>query len=269
MNRRTLAAWLLALLPGLAAAAPPPAGPPAAPAPPAVAAPAAQPGQWESYRILSERNIFLRNRSRPSSGRAAPSAHAVVSNGDDRIVLTGIIQQGQDYLAFVEDTRTGKTAMAQVGDTLGRGRLAAVTLDAIQYTCDGKTARIAIGSNLTGAAVTFAKPAAAPSAKAAPAATPTAAPSAGATPAAATPAAATPAAATATAATPAAATPPAPTQAAESAPAATPTAAAASTTQPPAAPPQAAAGKSGSIKDSGAADIAERMRRRREQELNK
>jgi len=233
MTRRTLTVWLLVLLPGMAAAASPPAAPPSG-----------QSAQWESYRVLSERNIFLRNRARPSSSYRAPTpapATPVADSGDTRIVLTGIIQQGGDHLAFFEDTRTGKTTTVQAGDPLGKGRLTTITLDSVQYTCDGKATQIAIGSNLAGTAASPPKPATTPSTTAAPATTPTAP------------------------APPAATSAPAGSVTILTAPAPEP----GSTTPPPAAPPQAAAGTAGDTKDSGAAGILERMRQRREQELNK
>ena len=105
MTRWTLTVWLLVWLPGLA---------PGRAADP----PVAQPARLENYRVLSERNMFLRNRARPPASHAAPAPPraAPADTGDDRIVLTGIIQQGEDYLAFFEDTRTGKTTTLQAGD---------------------------------------------------------------------------------------------------------------------------------------------------------
>jgi len=229
MTRWTLTVWLLVWLPGLAPVR-------------AAAPPVAQPARLEDYRVLSERNMFLRNRARPPSSHHAPTAAPAADTGDGHIVLTGIIQQGEDYVAFFEDTRTGKTTLAQVGALLGRGQLVTITMDAVHYACAGNTLKIAIGSTLSGAPASPGR-AAAPTSTAA-----TAPPAAPAAPTPATVAAAT--TGTAPGATPAA---PAP--------------ATASTTPPAAAPPQAA--PSGDTKDSGTAAILERMRQRREQDLNK
>ena len=219
MIRQRVIWGLLALVPAMAVAASPPSAPPGTRSAP-----------WESYRVLSERNIFLRDRARPPSHRPASSAAATAAGDDDeRVVLTGIVQQGEDYVAFFENTKTGKTTSAQVGAPLGRGRLIAITLDAVQYLGDGTATKIAIGSNLTGAATTFPKP---------------------------TITTTGPGAASAARAT-------APTLSTPSTPL-TP-----SPTQSPTAPPQAAAGSSADSKDSGAAGILERMRQRREQELQK
>jgi len=238
MSRRALTVWLLVWSAGLAPGR-------------AASLPGAQPARLEDYRVLSERNLFLRNRARPPSSHHAPTAAPAADTGDSRIVLTGIIQQGEDYVAFFEDTRTGKTTLAQAGTLLGRGQLTTITMDAVHYTCAGNTTKIAIGSTLTGAA-------ASPGRAAAPTSTATTAPPAA-------PAAPTPAtAATATGAAPGT-TPAAPARQGDAV--ASPAPATASTTPPAAAPPQAA--PSGDTKDSGTAAILERMRQRREQDMNK
>jgi len=230
MTRWTLTVWLLVWSAGLAGAASPPAS-----------LPGAQPARLEDYRVLSERNLFLRNRARPPSSRPAPIAAPPADTGDSRIVLTGIIQQGEDYVAFLEDTRTGKTTTLQVGAPVGRGQLTTITMDAVHYTCAGNTTKIAIGSTLAGTAASLPKPAA-PTSTAA-----TAPPAA--------PAAPMPATATAaTGAAPAAASPAPATDA---------------SAQTQAAPPPGTAAPPGDTKDGGAAAILERMRQRREQELNK
>ena len=230
MTRWTLTVWLLVWSAGLAGAASPPAS-----------LPGAQPARLEDYRVLSERNLFLRNRARPPSSRPAPIAAPAADTGDSRIVLTGIIQQGEDYVAFLEDTRTGKTTTLQVGAPVGRGQLTTITMDAVHYTCAGNTTKIAIGSTLAGTAASLPKPAA-PTSTAA-----TAPPAA--------PAAPMPATATAaTGAAPAAASPAPATDA---------------SAQTQAAPPPGTAAPPGDTKNGSAAAILERMRQRREQELNK
>jgi hypothetical protein len=216
----------------------------------------------------------------PSS--RTPSA-PVVSNSDGSFVLTGIIQQGEDCLAFFEDTRTGKTATVGVSEALGRGRLVLITQDIVHYACDGDLKRIEIGSTLAGTAASFPKPvtttttatstttAAAPRGTA-PGAPPGIAPGMPAGPlpagmfggAVAGPPGTEPFGPGAVMMTIESggvvlqATPPAPPPA---------TAAGTSAPQPPAAPPQAAAGTSGGV--GGSASVEERMRQRREQELNK
>jgi hypothetical protein len=313
MTRWILALSLLALMPGLAAAAPPPAASPVVP-----------PAQWESYRVLSDRNMFVRDRSRPRSGRSfSMPTYSAAPSEDDRLVLTGVINQGPDYVAFFEDSRTGKTITVQVDAALGRGRVTAMAMDSVDYTYDGRTTRIAVGSSLSGVVASLARPAAPLTTQAAGipvgrVATPFGAPSTGGPPAPAagmmggppttaagimggTPAPAIGivggplapeagptdgppvAAAAAAGAAPLTAisvpgalpaTPPA-APAAPTAPTVTepltvaPPTTSPPTALPPTATPPAAAVPSAGTKDGGAAAILERMRQRREQELNK
>ena len=254
MSLRTAAFCLLVLLPVAAPAATKPAAP--APVAPAAAAPKSpQPTTWESYRVLSERNIFLRNRSRPSSGRHGPGSEPPrppVDTGDTSLVLTGIIRQGDDCVAFFEDTRTGKTTQFLAGAALGRGRLGLITEDTVHYACDGQLRKITIGTTLAGTAASFSKPAT--TTAPAPAASPARAPGAPPGP----PGAVT--VTTAPGAAPSGATPPPPEAPATAA-------AGTTTTQPPAAPPQAAASPPSG--GTAASILEERMRQRREQELSK
>jgi len=279
MTLRTLGFCLLVLAPAAALAAShhssaraPSAPAPAAPEPSAsataakpatapAAAPTAAPGPppttWDSYRVLSERNIFMRYRSRPSGGRpsSAPSVRAPVATAEDYLVLTGIIQQGENCVAFIEDTRTGKTAQLQAGDPLGRGRLTQITRDLVQYACDGNFRQISIGANLAGAPVAFPKSATTTtsaatstgSSRAAPSGPPGAAP----------------------AAPPPAAVPTAPGAAPVTMPGAPAAVAGTLPAQPPTAPSPAAAGISDDTKNAGSASVELQMRLRREQELNK
>ena len=306
MTRWILALSLLALMPGLAAAAPAPA-----------AAPIVPPAQWESYRVLSDRNMFVRDRLRPRTGRTySMPTYSVVASEDDRLVLTGVINQGPDYVAFFEDTRTGKTITVQVDAPLGRGRVTAMAMDSVDYTYDGRTTRIAVGSSLSGAVALLSRPAAplsTPAAGIPVGRVPTGAPSVpaagmmGGPPApavgimagppapaigimagplapetgpmdeppvaAAAGAGTAPLTATSAPGAPPATAPAAP--AAPTAPTATePLTVAPPTTSPPTAlppttTPPAAAVPSAGTKDGGAAAILERMRQRREQELNK
>jgi len=260
MTLRTAALCLLVLLPVAAlAATTPPAAPAPAPSAPKAAAPKSpQPTTWESYRVLSERNIFTRNRSRPSSGYHAPTREAApprpVYTGDASLVLTGIIRQGDDCVAFFEDIRTGKTTQYLAGTALDRGRLGLITEDTVHYACDGELRKITIGSTLAGTAASFPKPASSTTTSAS-SAPPARAPGAPPAP---------PGAVTLTTAPGA----PPPPGALPSPPEAPATAAAGTTTtQPSAAPPQAAAAPPSG--GTAASILEERMRQRREQELSK
>ena len=117
-----------------------------------------QTDSWDRFRLLAERNMFLRDRRSPPSQRPAPTAPATVAAEPDRhIMLTGIAKHGSEYVAFLEDTRTGETIRVRVGEAAGKGKLTAITLDGVDYECGGTMARIEIGSSLAGSTPSLGK----------------------------------------------------------------------------------------------------------------
>jgi hypothetical protein len=143
--------------------APPVIAPPAAPAAPRGPVPAG----FEAYRVLSDRNMFLRTRGRPAAPVRYTPRVAPPENPDERIVLTGILEQGDQCVAFFEDSRSRKTTEVQVGSLVGRGHVAAITFDTVEYAYNGTTKKITVGTSLTGATIALSRPAA-PSVSAAP-----------------------------------------------------------------------------------------------------
>jgi hypothetical protein len=111
---------------------------------------------YDAYRILLDRNIFVRNRRppmperpyepRPTENRPPPGP---------RLVLTGTARSGDGFIAFFEDQRTGDTRRAAVGKTVAGVLMKAITLDGVQIEDEGTTRTIKIGSDLSGQAVTL------------------------------------------------------------------------------------------------------------------
>jgi len=110
---------------------------------------------WDRYRMLSERNIFVRDRGVLSESRpvSEQTARAIHDDNDKDLVLTAIAQKGREYIAFVENTRSGETIKVRPGDPIGKGKLVKITLSHVEYESEGTTARIEIGSSLAGLTV--------------------------------------------------------------------------------------------------------------------
>jgi len=109
---------------------------------------------FDEYKIITERNIFLRERPRPApSGaeRRPPPPPA-----ESLFTLTGIIRQGEEYIAFIEETRKNVTTRVRVGGTFADGRVVGITLDGIVYEKDGKTAELGLGQRLSGSGANIA-----------------------------------------------------------------------------------------------------------------
>ena len=112
-------------------------------------------GYNERYAILEQRNVFVRDRSRPTSrpvSSGSSSTQPTRRSLEESLVVRGIAMEEYGYRAYVEDLNTGNTLRLSPGDALGRGQVAAVALDAIAYEHDGKKMWIDIGSDLTGKA---------------------------------------------------------------------------------------------------------------------
>jgi hypothetical protein len=107
---------------------------------------------WDDYRVLVERNIFLRDRRRWRP-RAVPSTRPVRRSSrdlDDDIALTGVARRDGVFVAFFEDVRSGITFQIRAGQAVGQGKAVAISLDGVQYQRGEATRRIGVGRTLTG-----------------------------------------------------------------------------------------------------------------------
>lgn len=104
---------------------------------------------WDDYKIITERNIFSRYRTKtaPVSQLQQP---AVVVPEQGYYTLRGITKQPDGYISFIEDSRTAMVNRFRNGDSIAKGRITAITMDYISYENQGKTLRVEIGMNLEG-----------------------------------------------------------------------------------------------------------------------
>jgi hypothetical protein len=109
---------------------------------------------WEDYRILSERNIFSRNRVKvekpvfvePRSIQREPDRE------EGYLVLRGVTKQADQFVAFIEDSRTMEIRKVLKNGIIGKGKIKKITLDYITYELEGKSARVNIGMTMGGEA---------------------------------------------------------------------------------------------------------------------
>jgi hypothetical protein len=130
------------------AADPPPRSPAPAPAP----APAKQ-NYNDRYGVLSEHNIFMQKRGIPPRPPYVPTTRTsdyTRPPAEATFVLTGIVLEEGQYRAYVEDTSTGRVIRLAVGDTVARGHVLEIAIDAIAYDLSGQGTWITIGSDLRG-----------------------------------------------------------------------------------------------------------------------
>ncbi len=115
---------------------------------------------WDDYQIIVSRNMFSKDRARWRPSSYVPSSRPAVSSYVSRpreertgYILTGIGHAELQRVAFFEDTSSGSTVRAWVGQALDKGYVTAITLDSVVYQRNGVVRRIEIGQNLSGAIV--------------------------------------------------------------------------------------------------------------------
>jgi hypothetical protein len=111
-----------------------------------------RPDYRDRYGVLSERNIFLRDRGRrrrfdqPTSRPAFRPAPL-----EDSFVLRGVVYEDEQYHAYVESLNSSTVLKLALGDAVASGKVSTIEIDAIQYEQAGRQpVRIEIGQTLTG-----------------------------------------------------------------------------------------------------------------------
>lgn len=130
------------------------------------------------YDVITERNMFLRDRPRPRvvTTRPAPATRPVEvvipETPEQRYVLRGVAIEDGEYRAYFEHVRTGEGLRVQPGDAIGNGHIAHIDIDAVAYaSSEGTITWIDVGENLNGVRDTrSAPPSAGPVSSGAPAA---------------------------------------------------------------------------------------------------
>lgn len=102
----------------------------------------------DRYKVIAERNIFL-----PERPRAMPRAAVVVPEyrPERDLVLTGVIQEGEQHVAFLEHVHTRITSRVRAGDAVARGRISEIALDHVEYEMGEHTGRVEVGQRLDSA----------------------------------------------------------------------------------------------------------------------
>lgn len=108
------------------------------------------------YGVLSDRNMFLKDRPRPRQMTTRPATTQRVETPPEtpemRYVLRGVIIEEDEFHAYFEDRRGGMSRVAP-GDELANGRIAQIDINAVAFEKDGAVTWIEIGQNLTGSRV--------------------------------------------------------------------------------------------------------------------
>jgi hypothetical protein len=106
---------------------------------------------WARYQIILERNIFSRQRGpiRPPGDTQEPR-EVVVPNPESYFLLKGIVQEGDEFIAFIEDTRSAQILRLRAGHSVARGVIADLSLDTLEYELEGQKRTVRMGYDLEG-----------------------------------------------------------------------------------------------------------------------
>ena len=101
----------------------------------------------EEYSILLRQSIFSRDRRVAPDPGARPQSRP---SENPNIVLRGIMREGQQFLANIEDTGPRHIKWMSEGDVLpsNRGRIEKITLDGIVIVRNGAQRQIAVGESV-------------------------------------------------------------------------------------------------------------------------
>jgi hypothetical protein len=113
-------------------------------------APAKAPTQltFDSFRPVSDRNIFNPNRYARSSGRTTRSTSSTPASRVESISLVGVIAYEKGYFAFFDGTRSDYQQSLQTGGTIGQYHVARVTSDMVQLTAGTNTYDLKVGMQM-------------------------------------------------------------------------------------------------------------------------
>jgi hypothetical protein len=104
---------------------------------------------WSRYQIILQRNIFSRQRG-PIRQRRARNRAIVTRNPESYLVLKGLVQEDDTFIAFVENTQNNTVLTLREGDSIARGTVKKFTLDSIEYYLEGKAINVTLGRDLEG-----------------------------------------------------------------------------------------------------------------------
>lgn len=118
------------------------------------------PDYRERYGIISEWNVFLRERRRRREERPPETRPAFVPRpAEESYALRGVVYEDGEFRAYIENLRTGSMMRLRMGEELARGTVSNIAMDAIEYEQGGRRVWVDVGRNLTGSLASASEPA--------------------------------------------------------------------------------------------------------------
>ncbi len=99
---------------------------------------------YQSFKIITDRNIFDPNRSPRSAGRTEPRKAAQV----DSFGLVGTLSYEKGTFAFFDGTGSSYRKALKAGDTIAGYKIAEITADRVKLEADGKQVELSVGMQM-------------------------------------------------------------------------------------------------------------------------
>jgi hypothetical protein len=74
----------------------------------------------------------------------------ITRNPESYLVLKGLVQENNAFIAFIENTQNNMVLKLREGDSVARGSVKNFTLDSIEYQFEDKTISVTLGLDLEG-----------------------------------------------------------------------------------------------------------------------
>jgi hypothetical protein len=105
---------------------------------------------WAKYNLILQRNMFSRKRVPIRLVNDQPDPPKIIPNPESYFLLKGVVQENNQFIAFVEDKQTGSVLRLRQGDRVARGTIKSLNLDGVEYELADKTTAVSMGFDLEG-----------------------------------------------------------------------------------------------------------------------
>jgi hypothetical protein len=103
---------------------------------------------FDSFRPVSDRNIFNPNRYARSTGRTTRSTASTPASRVESISLVGVIAYEKGWFAFFDGTSSDYKQSLQTGGTIGQYHVTRVTSDVVQLAAGTNTFDLKVGMQM-------------------------------------------------------------------------------------------------------------------------
>jgi hypothetical protein len=110
---------------------------------------------FNDYKVVWEQNMFVKDRRKPytstTRGSRGGSDNIRTTRAPETLfALRGVVFEEGTFHAYLEDMTAGKLLRLTVGESIAKGKIADIEIDAVAYESNGQTTWVTVGSDLRG-----------------------------------------------------------------------------------------------------------------------